>query len=96
MCCLLWGYNRRYPGPTIRARKSERIHVKWINKLPLKHLLPVDKTIPGAGPSVSRGPYRHSPSRHRSLSRERRIWHCNITEHEDNEMMRLIEYHSKM
>lgn len=48
----VWGYNGRYPGPTIIARKNERVQVKWINSLPLKHLLPVDKTIPGAGPNV--------------------------------------------
>ncbi|WDZ54629.1 multicopper oxidase domain-containing protein [Paenibacillus polymyxa] len=48
----VWGYNGSSPGPTIRARKHERVHIKWINKLPLKHLLPVDKTIPGAGPNV--------------------------------------------
>ena len=47
----VWGYNGRSPGPTIRARKNERVHVKWINKLPLKHLLPVDQTIMGAGPN---------------------------------------------
>lgn len=48
----VWGYNGRYPGPTIIAHKNERVQVKWINNLPLKHLLPVDKTIPGAGPNV--------------------------------------------
>jgi spore coat protein A len=48
----VWGYNGSYPGPTIIARKNERVQVKWINELPLKHLLPVDKTIPGAGPDV--------------------------------------------
>lgn len=45
----VWGYNGRYPGPTIIARKNERVRVKWVNALPLKHLLPVDKTVAGAG-----------------------------------------------
>ncbi|WP_068502841.1 multicopper oxidase family protein [Paenibacillus kribbensis] len=48
----VWGYNGRYPGPTIITHKNERVRVKWMNELPLKHLLPVDKTIPGAGPNV--------------------------------------------
>ncbi|GAA4850713.1 outer spore coat copper-dependent laccase CotA [Paenibacillus vulneris] len=48
----VWGYNGSYPGPTIIARKNKRVRVKWINALPLKHLLPVDKTVPGAGPNV--------------------------------------------
>ncbi|MBM7646667.1 spore coat protein A [Scopulibacillus daqui] len=44
----LWGYNGMYPGPTIEAEKDNLTLVKWINKLPDKHLLPVDKTIHGA------------------------------------------------
>jgi spore coat protein A len=50
----VWGYNGIYPGPTIIARKNERVRVKWINTLPLKSLLPVDTTVPGAGPNVPR------------------------------------------
>jgi len=41
----LWGYNRQVPGPTIMVNKGEPIQVKWINKLPRKHFLPVDKSF---------------------------------------------------
>lgn len=41
----LWGYNSRYPGPTFEANRGEPIWVKWMNDLPEKHLLPVDRSI---------------------------------------------------
>lgn len=44
----IWGYNGTYPGPTIEVEKDVRINVKWENKLPEKHLLPVDHTLHGA------------------------------------------------
>lgn len=44
----IWGYNGSYPGPTIETPKGQTVYVKWQNKLPSKHLLPVDKTIHGA------------------------------------------------
>lgn len=47
----LWGYEGCYPGPTIEVRKCEKVLVKWINELPDKHMLPVDKTLHGAGPN---------------------------------------------
>lgn len=43
----IWGYNGTYPGPTIEANKDQPIHVEWVNKLPNKHLLPVDHTLHG-------------------------------------------------
>lgn len=43
----IWGYNGTYPGPTIEVSKDVRIKVKWENKLPTKHLLPVDHTLHG-------------------------------------------------
>lgn len=43
----VWGYNGVYPGPTIETYKDRQIAVKWINKLPKKHFLPVDKTLHG-------------------------------------------------
>ncbi|MCX7746898.1 MAG: multicopper oxidase [Clostridia bacterium] len=46
----VWGYEGSYPGPTIEARRNELVRVKWINNLPDKHILPVDKTIHGAEP----------------------------------------------
>ncbi|SEA90694.1 spore coat protein A [Thalassobacillus cyri] len=47
---LVWGYEAQYPGPTIEVKKGEHVKVKWINALPSKHLLPVDKTVHGAEP----------------------------------------------
>lgn len=40
-----WGYDGQYPGPTIEARQGEPIYVRWKNKLPDAHLLPVDTTV---------------------------------------------------
>ncbi|WP_342429997.1 multicopper oxidase [Neobacillus sp. FSL H8-0543] len=47
----VWGYNGTYPGPTFEARRNQPILVKWMNKLPFEHLLPVDRTIDGAEPN---------------------------------------------
>jgi spore coat protein A, manganese oxidase len=44
----LWGYEGKYPGPTIETRKDELVRVLWLNQLPSRHLLPVDKTLHGA------------------------------------------------
>lgn len=41
----LWGYQRQFPGPTFDVNKGEAIKVKWVNNLPRKHFLPVDKSI---------------------------------------------------
>ncbi|OIB56097.1 Bilirubin oxidase [Natrialba sp. SSL1] len=41
----VWGYDGQFPGPTIEARQGEPISVRWQNKLPDEHLLPVDTTI---------------------------------------------------
>jgi len=46
----LWGYEGRYPGPTIDVRRGEPITVRWMNELAaggraLPHLLPVDRSI---------------------------------------------------
>ncbi len=46
----VWGYEGSYPGPTIEARRGERVRVRWVNDLPSTHLLPVDKTLHGAEP----------------------------------------------
>lgn len=46
----VWGYNGMYPGPTFEVRRNQPIFVKWENKLPHEHLLPVDRTIHGAEP----------------------------------------------
>jgi spore coat protein A len=41
----VWGYDGQYPGPTIEAQQGEPVSVRWKNKLPDEHLLPVDETI---------------------------------------------------
>lgn len=41
----LWGYNGQFPGPIIDVSRGNPIHVKWKNKLPDRHFLPIDKTI---------------------------------------------------
>ncbi len=52
----LWGYNGSYPGPTFEAVRDQTIKVRWTNNLvdgagqPLKHFLPYDSTLHGAGP----------------------------------------------
>jgi spore coat protein A len=44
----IWGYNGTYPGPTIETMKGQTVFVKWVNNLPRRHFLPVDKTLHGA------------------------------------------------
>ncbi|GER72542.1 multicopper oxidase family protein [Weizmannia acidilactici] len=41
----LWGYNRSFPGPLFDVARGEKIRVKWMNRLPRRHILPVDTTI---------------------------------------------------
>jgi len=43
----LWGYAGSYPGPIIEAHEDNPIYVRWINKLPNEHFLPIDMTIHG-------------------------------------------------
>lgn len=43
----VWGYNGTYPGPTIEVAKDVAVQVKWENKLPKKHIFPVDHTLHG-------------------------------------------------
>lgn len=41
----IWGYDGLLPGPTIEAKKDKTIYVKYNNKLPTKHFLPIDTTL---------------------------------------------------
>lgn len=41
----IWGYDGLFPGPTIEAKKDKTTCVKYHNRLPLKHFLPVDTTL---------------------------------------------------
>ena len=46
----LWGYEGRYPGPTIEAQTDESVSVRWENRLPQQHLFPIDPHLHGAMP----------------------------------------------
>ncbi|HTC48849.1 MAG TPA: multicopper oxidase [Candidatus Aquilonibacter sp.] len=48
----MWGYNGMWPGPTFDVRKGQTTSIKWINKLPTKHFLPLDYTIHGEEQNV--------------------------------------------
>ena len=52
----VWGYRvgRRtyYPGPTIEAYEGVPVDIKWVNRLPNNHLLPVDDSLHLADPSA--------------------------------------------
>lgn len=43
----IFGYNGTYPGPTIEVPKDVHVRIKWENKLPDKHILPIDHTLHG-------------------------------------------------
>ncbi|MDI1446769.1 multicopper oxidase [Polyangium sp. 6x1] len=44
----VWGYEGQYPGPTIEARVRQPILIRYLNELPVTHLLPVDVSVHGA------------------------------------------------
>ncbi|HTB73878.1 MAG TPA: multicopper oxidase domain-containing protein [Polyangiaceae bacterium] len=43
-----WTYGGLMPGPTFEVRSGHGILVEWVNDLPERHFLPVDRTIHGA------------------------------------------------
>lgn len=47
----IWGYNGITPGPTIEAKKDVTTYVKYLNKLPYKHFLPIDYSLHGVNNS---------------------------------------------
>lgn len=47
----VWGYDGIVPGPTIEAKKDYTTYVKYLNKLPEKHFLPIDFSLHGASNS---------------------------------------------
>jgi spore coat protein A len=48
----VWGFNNSSPGPIFETRSGQGLLVEWANELPLRHFLPIDHTIDGAGPRV--------------------------------------------
>jgi spore coat protein A len=43
-----WGYNGMSPGPALETRSGEPLSVEWVNRLPTRHMLPIDHTLHGA------------------------------------------------
>lgn len=48
----VWGFNGSSPGPLIETRSGEGVVVEWLNRLPARHLLPIDHTLHGADGNV--------------------------------------------
>ncbi|GAB6085755.1 multicopper oxidase family protein [Alkaliphilus crotonatoxidans] len=42
---FIWGYGGISPGPTISTMRDEEVVVRWVNQLPLRHFLPIDRTL---------------------------------------------------
>lgn len=47
-----WSYGNGVPGPTFDTRSGQGLLVEWANELPLRHFLPIDHTLHGAGSDV--------------------------------------------
>ncbi|HTH53515.1 MAG TPA: multicopper oxidase domain-containing protein [Edaphobacter sp.] len=45
----MWGFHGVSPGPIFETRSGQGLIVEWVNQLPLKHFLPIDHTLHGAG-----------------------------------------------
>jgi spore coat protein A, manganese oxidase len=43
-----WGYGSIAPGPVFETRKGSPLFVEWVNELPRKHFLPIDRHLSGA------------------------------------------------
>jgi spore coat protein A len=48
----MWCFGDSFPGPVLETRSGEAMIVDWENQLPLRHFLPIDHSIEGAGPDV--------------------------------------------
>ena len=58
----LWGFEARYPGPTIEVERGKPIEVHWQNHLPVHHIFQIDPKIHGAmppAPAVRTVPHLH-------------------------------------
>ncbi len=45
----MWGFGSQSPGPTFDVRSGQEVLVEWSNELPVKHFLPIDHNLSGAG-----------------------------------------------
>jgi spore coat protein A, manganese oxidase len=48
----MWSYGPAPLAPLIEARSGEPLQIRWVNKLPTKHFLPVDHSLHGCGPGI--------------------------------------------
>lgn len=48
----VWTYEGTSPGPTIEARSGQPLIVEWVNALPERHFLPIDRTLHGGQTGV--------------------------------------------
>lgn len=58
----VWGYENRFPGPSIDVDQGHQVQIEWRNRLPLRHLFAVDPHIHGAmppAPAVRTVPHVH-------------------------------------
>lgn len=44
----VWGYEGQIPGPMVEVEQGELTRIQWMNELPNRHFLPIDKTLHGA------------------------------------------------
>jgi spore coat protein A len=49
---VVWGFEGSTPGPTIEALRGQSVTIDWLNRLPLRHRLTVDRSLDGAGKDV--------------------------------------------
>jgi spore coat protein A len=45
----MWSYGETALGPLIEGRSGQALRVEWVNRLPVKHFLPVDFSLHGCG-----------------------------------------------
>jgi spore coat protein A len=48
----MWSFEDSFPGPTIETQSGQAMIVEWANELPIRHFLPIDHTLHGAGRSL--------------------------------------------
>jgi spore coat protein A, manganese oxidase len=48
----MWSYGPDVLAPLIEARAGEEMQIKWVNRLPTKHFLPIDHSLHGCGTDV--------------------------------------------
>jgi spore coat protein A len=44
-----WSYGDTVPGPTFETRSGQALLIEWVNDLPARHFLPIDRRLHGAG-----------------------------------------------